>query len=107
MGSYILEHLQHMRNQRMNIPQAQGPEIERKLKQEKELYEGQLKTQSLNLNNAICIYINKLNESLNLLSPVQAHIIDKALIQWKREQQLAGNGYKYMKDIDVIQTWYV
>lgn len=94
-----------MRNQRMNIPQ--GPEIERKLKQEKELYEGQLKAQSLSLNNALCVYINKLNESLNLLSPVQAHIIDKALIQWKREQQLAGNGYKYMKDIDVIQTWLV
>jgi len=102
---YIPEHLQHMRNQRMSIPQ--GPEIERKLKQEKELYEGQLKTQSLSLNNALCVYINKLNESLNLLSPVQAHIIDKALIQWKREQQLAGNGYKYMKDIDVIQTWYL
>lgn len=92
-----------MRNQRMSIPQ--GPEIERKLKQEKESYEAQLKTQSLSLNNALCVYINKLNESLNLLSPVQALIIDKALIQWKREQQLAGNGYKYMKDIDVIQTW--
>jgi len=101
--SKCTQHLQHMRNQRMTIPQ--GPEIERKLKQEKELYEGQLKTQSLSLNNALCVYINKLNESLNLLSPVQAHIIDKALIQWKREQQLAGNGYKYMKDIDVIQTW--
>lgn len=99
------EHLQHMRNQRMSIPQ--GPEIERKLKQEKELYEGQLKTQSLSLNNALCIYINKLNESLNLLSPVQSHIIDKALIQWKREQQLTGNGYKYIKDIDVIQIWYL
>ncbi|VVC45316.1 p53-like transcription factor, DNA-binding,STAT transcription factor, DNA-binding, subdomain,STAT [Cinara cedri] len=96
------QHLEHIRNQRMSIPQ--GPEIEHKLKQEKELYEEQLKTQSSSLNNAICVYVNKLNESLSLLSPVQA-IIDNALNQWKREQQLAANGYKFMNDIDVIQTW--
>jgi len=81
------------------------PEIECKLTQEKELHQGQLKAKSLILNNSISIYINKLHELTNLISPVQAHIIDKSLIQWKRQQQLAGNGYKCMKDIDVIQTW--
>jgi len=81
------------------------PEIECELIRKQELHEGQLKAKSLILNNSICVYVNKLNELTNLISPVQAYIIDKSLVQWKRQQQFAGNGYKCMMDIDVIQTW--
>lgn len=101
---YALERLQNAKSQRMNST-SELPEIECKLIQEKELHKEQLKAKSLSLNNSICVYINKLNELTNLISPVQNYIIDNSLIQWKRQQQLAGNGYKYMKDIDVIQTW--
>jgi len=105
---YALERLQNAKSQRTNsisdLPEI-SPEIECKLIQEKELHKEQLKAKSLSLNNSICVYINKLNELTNLISPVQNYIIDNSLIQWKRQQQLAGNGYKYMKDIDVIQTW--
>lgn len=101
---YALERLQNAKSQRMNST-LDLPEIESKLIQEKELHKEQLKAKSLSLNNSICVYINKLNELTNLISPVQNYIIDNSLIQWKRQQQLAGNGYKYMKDIDVIQTW--
>jgi len=101
---YALERLQNAKSQRMNST-SDLPEIESKLIQEKELHKEQLKAKSLSLNNSICAYINKLNELTNLISPVQNYIIDNSLIQWKRQQQLAGNGYKYMKDIDVIQTW--
>jgi len=82
-----------------------SPEIECKLIQEKELHEGQLQAKCLSLNNSICVYVTKLNELTNLLGPVQSYIIDRSLIKWKRQQQLAGNGYKYTKDIDIIQTW--
>lgn len=88
-----------------NVAEAQ-PEIVLKLKLEKESYEQQLRAKSYNLNNSICVYINKLNESLNMISPVQAYIIDKVLVQWKREQQLAGNGYSPKTDIVSIQKWY-
>jgi len=101
---YALERVQNAKNQRMNST-SDLPDIECKLIQEKELHKEQLKSKSLSLNNSICVYINKLNELTNLISPVQNYIIDNSLIQWKRQQQLAGNGYKYMKDIDVIQTW--
>lgn len=81
------------------------PDIECELIRKKELLEGQLKARSLTLNNSISIYVNKLNELTNLISPVQAYIIDKSLVQWKCQQQFAGNGFKCMMDIDVIQTW--
>lgn len=81
------------------------PEIECQLTRNKELHEGQLKAKTLILNNSISVYINKLNELTNLINPVQAYIIDKSLVQWKCQQQFAGNGYKCMMDIDVIQTW--
>ncbi|CAH1715679.1 signal transducer and activator of transcription 5B-like [Aphis gossypii] len=102
--SKCTQRLQNAKSQRMNST-LDLPEIESKLIQEKELHKEQLKAKSLSLNNSICVYINKLNELTNLISPVQNYIIDNSLIQWKRQQQLAGNGYKYMKDIDVIQTW--
>ncbi|KAL5244355.1 hypothetical protein ACI65C_011765 [Semiaphis heraclei] len=97
------QQVQYAKSQRMSNTSI-IPEIECKLIQEKELHQGQLKAKSLTLNNSISGYVNKLNELTNLISPVQAYIIE-SLIQWKRQQQLAGNGYKCTKDIDVIQTW--
>lgn len=81
------------------------PEIECELIRKKEFHELQLKAKSLALNNSISVYVNKLNELTKLISRVQSYIIDNSLVQWKRQQQFAGNGYKCMMDIDVIQTW--
>lgn len=104
---YCLEHLLQAKNQRMTSVSSVPSEIEIQLIREKELHDVQLNAKSLSLNHSIGVYVNKLNELTNLLSPVQAYIIEKSLNQWKRQQQLAGNGYKYLKDIDVIQTWLV
>jgi hypothetical protein len=82
------------------------PEVVRKLKLEMESFEQQLRAKSYNLKSSICAYINKLNESLNMISPIQAYVIDKVLVQWKREQQLVGNGYNHKTDIVSIQKWY-
>ena len=34
-------------------------------------------------------------------------ILDDELIQWKRRQQLAGNGGPPEGTLDVLQTWWV
>ncbi|XP_060870329.1 signal transducer and activator of transcription 5B-like [Metopolophium dirhodum] len=98
------QQLEYVKSQRISSTTVL-PEIECELIRKKELHEGQLKAKSLTLKNSISVYINKLNELTNLISPVQAYIIDRSLVQWKRQQQFAGNGYKCMMDIDVIQTW--
>lgn len=69
------------------------------------LYDEQIQIQIARLNDTLCVYIDKLNESLNLMDPIKTQIIEKTSIEWKREQQLVGNGYKYKMDLNVIQTW--
>lgn len=85
----------------MNFSQSQGTEC----LFQTELYDEQIKIQISKLNDNFCTYINKLNESLNLLGPIKTQIIEKTSIQWKREQQLVGNGYQHKMDLNVIQTW--
>lgn len=89
----------------LNIPENINQRVD--FSQSKELYDEQMKFQIVRLNDTLSVFINKLYESLNLLGPLQTHITEKILIQWKREQQLVGNGYKYKMDLGVIQTWWV
>jgi hypothetical protein len=34
-------------------------------------------------------------------------VLDKELIRWKREQQLAGNGFPITESLDTLQEWQV
>lgn len=43
---------------------------------------------------------------LALLRKQQTLILDEELIQWKRRQQLAGNGGPHEGGLDVLQSWY-
>merc|ERR1712173_248135 len=36
---------------------------------------------------------------------VQYQVLDKELIRWKREQQLAGNGFAMNNNLDTLQEW--
>ena len=36
---------------------------------------------------------------------VQAQVLDKELIRWKREQQLAGNGQPMTANLETLQEW--
>ena len=39
---------------------------------------------------------------------VQVEVLDKQLIRWKRDQQLAGNGFQMNPGfLDTLQEWYV
>ena len=36
---------------------------------------------------------------------VQTHVLEKELINWKREQQLAGNGKQMTLSLETLQEW--
>uniref|UniRef100_A0A8D3CP85 Signal transducer and activator of transcription n=1 Tax=Scophthalmus maximus TaxID=52904 RepID=A0A8D3CP85_SCOMX len=44
-------------------------------------------------------------KTLSLLRKQQTLILDEELIQWKRRQQLAGNGGPHEGGLDVLQSW--
>lgn len=63
---------------------------------------------------AICklllsVYVQDLAEkhqkTLQLLRKQQTIILDDELIQWKRRQQLAGNGGPPEGGLDILQSW--
>lgn len=49
--------------------------------------------------------VEKLKDTYALLKGLQAIILEEELINWKREQQLAGNGETFNNNLDTIQEW--
>lgn len=49
----------------------------------------------------------KHQKTLQLLRKQQTIILDDELIQWKRRQQLAGNGGPPEGGLDILQSWWV
>lgn len=47
----------------------------------------------------------KHQKTLQLLRKQQTIILDDELIQWKRRQQLAGNGGPPEGSLDILQSW--
>lgn len=56
-----------------------------------------------------CVLMQELAEkhqkTLQLLRKQQTIVLDDELIQWKRRQQLAGNGGPPEGSLDVLQSW--
>lgn len=48
----------------------------------------------------------KHQKTLQLLRKQQTIILDDELIQWKRRQQLAGNGGPPEGGLDILQSWW-
>jgi len=61
--------------------------------------------QVLSLVQARIMLIDKMRKIIDGLTTLQSHVLDKVLIQWKREQQLAGNGAQFVSNLDTIQEW--
>lgn len=59
----------------------------------------------------VSVYVQDLAEkhqkTLQLLRKQQTIILDDELIQWKRRQQLAGNGGPPEGGLDILQSWWV
>ena len=50
-------------------------------------------------------YVEKQLDTFNHLQNLQSRILENELILWKRDQQLAGNGAPFTRNLDQIQTW--
>lgn len=63
----------------------------------------------LNIWLAVCLQdlLEQHQKTLALLRKQQTLILDEELIQWKRRQQLAGNGGPHEGGLDVLQSWYI
>ncbi|NXN71981.1 STA5B protein, partial [Himantopus himantopus] len=77
------------------------------LQQKKASLEAWLHREAQTLQQYRVDLAEKHQKTLQLLRKQQTTILDDELIQWKRRQQLAGNGGPPEGTLDVLQTWWV
>ena len=61
--------------------------------------------QYLNLTSKRSGLINAFVQIFQSVKEVQMQVLDKELIRWKREQQLAGNGNPMSANLETLQEW--
>jgi len=49
--------------------------------------------------------VNVMVNNYRQIQELQTHVLDKELINWKREQQLSGNGKTMTLSLEVLQEW--
>lgn len=108
--SKLTAHLSHLNSQNsqphMSPQQTQhNKEVETKLLRQKELMENMLKHKVTGLLQLRITLTDKLKENVTHLAKLQSRVLDDELIRWKREQQLTGNGAKFVSNLDIIQEW--
>ena len=65
-----------------------------------------IRTKYLSLTNKRAELTTAFKQMYELYKEVQHVVLEKQLIQWKREQQLAGNGYDVnIVQLEVLQEW--
>ncbi|KAM3923766.1 signal transducer and activator of transcription 5B [Leptodactylus fuscus] len=85
-------------------PQERMPR-EATLQQRQASLEGWLQREAQTLQQYRLDLSEKHQKTLQLLRKQQTIILDDELIQWKRRQQLAGNGGPPEGSLDLLQTW--
>ncbi|KAJ8307062.1 hypothetical protein KUTeg_015146 [Tegillarca granosa] len=81
-------------------------ETERKLRKQKEDIEKQLISKAEELLSLRLTLASKHQETFCMLDELQKKIVDGELIQWKRKQQLAGNGVPFDSQLlETLQQW--
>ncbi|XP_071451764.1 signal transducer and activator of transcription 5B isoform X2 [Hetaerina americana] len=94
-------HLQHLQTQLHNQPNL---DLE-KLRRQKDVMEQALSQKVAGLIQMRLTLADKLKDTYDHLSALQARVLDVELTRWKREQQLAGNGALFNSNLDAIQEW--
>ncbi|XP_046397100.1 signal transducer and activator of transcription 5B isoform X2 [Ischnura elegans] len=94
-------HLQHLQTQLLNQPNLDLD----KLRRQKDVMEQVLSQKVAGLIQMRLSLADKLKETFDHLSALQARVLDVELTRWKREQQLAGNGALFNSNLDAIQEW--
>ncbi|NXQ52847.1 STA5B protein, partial [Anthoscopus minutus] len=107
---FIIQYQENMRLQAQFSQLSQlGPQErmsrETTLQQKKASLEAWLHREAQTLQQYRVDLAEKHQKTLQLLRKQQTTILDDELIQWKRRQQLAGNGGPPEGTLDVLQTW--
>ena len=100
-------HLQEKNVQFESFLQANGehhPDV-KKYRATKESMENATRQKYLNLVQKRSALFNTYVEIYKLVREVQSQVLDKELIRWKRDQQLAGNGHPMGFSLEVLQEW--
>ncbi|KAK3888457.1 hypothetical protein Pcinc_007483 [Petrolisthes cinctipes] len=99
----ITAHLSHIQSQEKT---AQNREMETNLRRRKETCEQQLAQKVSGLLQRRMDLAEKHKGTIDRLNSLQQRILDEELINWKREQQMAGNGKPFNTNkLDQIQEW--
>ncbi|XP_021373929.1 signal transducer and activator of transcription 5B-like [Mizuhopecten yessoensis] len=81
-------------------------QMEKNLRKQKEDLERDLLSKAEELLQYRLILAEKLSDTFLGLEELQKIVVDKALIAWKRRQQLSGNGVKFDTQLlDNLQQW--
>ena len=76
------------------------------MKKQKEAMEKSIRNKYINLTNQRTALQNAFAQIYEEYKQVQNIVLDKEILTWQREQQMAGNGYNMnMPHLEVIQEW--
>ncbi|XP_037611356.1 signal transducer and activator of transcription 5B-like isoform X2 [Sebastes umbrosus] len=107
---FIIQYQENLRIQAQlsslsSVPQAERTQRETTLQSKRATVEAWLTREATTLQKYRLDLSEQHQKTLALLRKQQTLILDEELIQWKRRQQLAGNGGPHEGGLDVLQSW--
>uniref|UniRef100_A0A668AIR1 Signal transducer and activator of transcription n=1 Tax=Myripristis murdjan TaxID=586833 RepID=A0A668AIR1_9TELE len=107
---FIIQYQENLRIQAQlsslaSLPPAERTQRETTLQSKRATVEAWLTREASTLQKYRLDLSEQHQKSLALLRKQQTLILDEELIQWKRRQQLAGNGGPPEGGLDVLQSW--
>uniref|UniRef100_A0A671V930 Signal transducer and activator of transcription n=1 Tax=Sparus aurata TaxID=8175 RepID=A0A671V930_SPAAU len=107
---FIIQYQENLRIQAQlsslsSLPPAERTQRETTLQSKRATVEAWLTREASTLQKYRLDLSEQHQKTLALLRKQQTLILDEELIQWKRRQQLAGNGGPHEGGLDVLQSW--
>uniref|UniRef100_A0A7N6AGS9 Signal transducer and activator of transcription n=1 Tax=Anabas testudineus TaxID=64144 RepID=A0A7N6AGS9_ANATE len=107
---FIIQYQENLRIQAQlsslsSLPPAERTQRETTLQSKRATVEAWLTREATTLQKYRLDLSEQHQKTLGLLRKQQTLILDEELIQWKRRQQLAGNGGPHEGGLDVLQSW--
>uniref|UniRef100_A0A8C3G5K7 Signal transducer and activator of transcription n=1 Tax=Cyclopterus lumpus TaxID=8103 RepID=A0A8C3G5K7_CYCLU len=107
---FIIQYQENLRIQAQlsslsSLPQAERTQRETTLQSKRTTVEAWLTREASTLQKYRLDLSEQHQKTLVVLRKQQTLILDEELIQWKRRQQLAGNGGPHEGGLDVLQSW--
>uniref|UniRef100_A0AAQ4RTQ5 Signal transducer and activator of transcription n=1 Tax=Gasterosteus aculeatus aculeatus TaxID=481459 RepID=A0AAQ4RTQ5_GASAC len=107
---FIIQYQENLRIQAQlsslsSLPQAERTQRETTLQSKRTTVDAWLTREASTLQKYRLDLSEQHQKTLSLLRKQQTLILEEELIQWKRRQQLAGNGGPHEGGLDVLQSW--